>query len=276
MLLSTSCFAQFPNFLDGVWKMDDHTFENWNLMQPDHLKGVSYTTHQNQVRILEYLEILKVNEKIILRALVPGQNEGLAIDFTLHQSGSSYIFSNPTHDFPNRIEYHLIDSLSLNVIISGKNSEGFEYQLIKQSQTIGTNIQSNDVLPEFDEKLAQKLGADAYGMKNYFLVILTTGPAKIQDSALVQQHFRNHLDNISRLVKDSLLIIAGPFGKNDLKYRGLFIFQNMETESKLKEVLMSDAAIRAGLLDYLIIPWYGSAALPEYLPFVDRITRSKP
>lgn len=38
---------------------------------------------------------------------------------------------------------------------------------------------------KFDQKLADSLGADQYGMKNYFLVILKTGEndSKITDKA---------------------------------------------------------------------------------------------
>ena len=41
--------------------------------------------------------------------------------------------------------------------------------------------------PEYDSTLARKLGADERGMKSYILVILKTGPAKIEDKELVVQ-----------------------------------------------------------------------------------------
>lgn len=50
--------------------------------------------------------------------------------------------------------------------------------------------------PNFDPELAQKLGADDYGMKSYFLVILKTGPAKDLDEKTIGESFRTHLDNI--------------------------------------------------------------------------------
>jgi len=72
------------------------------------------------------------------------------------------------------------------------------------------------------------------------------------------------------------LIVAGPLGKNELKYRGIFILNNVKSMDEAKELLQNDLAIKNGLLDYDILTWFGSAALPEYLPFSDKIWKSKP
>lgn len=128
----------------------------------------------------------------------------------------------------------------------------------------------------YDENLAEKLGADDYGMKLYFLVVLTTGSNTTTDQKLISESFRGHLDNINRLVKEGKLIIAGPLGENKNNYRGIFIFNSIESEKELEELLQSDPAIKAGLLGYEIYNWYGSAALPEYLPAADKIWKQKP
>jgi hypothetical protein len=49
-----------------------------------------------------------------------------------------------------------------------------------------------------------------------------------------------------------------------------------KTIEKAKEILQTDLTIQNELLDYEIFTWYGSAALPEYLPFSDKIWKSKP
>ena len=128
--------------------------------------------------------------------------------------------------------------------------------------------------PNYDKALAEKLGSDVYGMKSYFFVILKTGKNKTKDKNLISESFKGHLENINKLVKEQKLIVAGPFGKNEKKYRGLFIFNNLKTEEEVKELLQTDPAIKNKLLDFEIFNWYGSAALPEYLPFSDKIWKS--
>jgi len=130
--------------------------------------------------------------------------------------------------------------------------------------------------PNYDKALAEKLGGDDYGMKSYFFVILKTGTNKTEDKNLISESFKEHKKNIDRLVKENKLIVAGPFGKNDKTYRGLFILNNIKTIEEAKELLKTDLAIKNGLLDFEIFTWYGSAAIPEYLPFSEKIWKSNP
>jgi uncharacterized protein YciI len=130
--------------------------------------------------------------------------------------------------------------------------------------------------PNFDQALAEKLKGDDYGMKSYFLVILKTGANTTSDQELISESFRGHMDNINRLVEEGKLVVAGPLGKNENKYRGIFILDNVKSIEEANEILQADLAIKNGLLDYDVFTWYGSAALPEYLPFSDRIWKTKP
>jgi uncharacterized protein YciI len=124
--------------------------------------------------------------------------------------------------------------------------------------------------------LADKLGGDEYGMKKYFLVILKTGANTSNDKELINESFRGHMNNINRLVEEGKLIVAGPLEKNENNYRGIFVLNNIESIDEAKKLLQTDPAIKNGLLDYEIFSWYGSAALPEYVPFSDKIWKSKP
>ncbi|HRO76291.1 MAG TPA: hypothetical protein PLP27_09110 [Crocinitomicaceae bacterium] len=130
--------------------------------------------------------------------------------------------------------------------------------------------------PNYDQILAEKLGGDDYGMKSYFLVILKTGTNKTTDKELISESFNGHMTNIHRLVEEGTLIVAGPLGKNDQSYRGIFILNNVKSTEDVKTLLETDPAIKNGLLDYEIFTWYGSAALPEYLPVSDKIWKTKP
>ncbi len=127
------------------------------------------------------------------------------------------------------------------------------------------NYSINAQNAEYNKLLADSLGSDANGMKMYILVILKTGKAKIKDKASVDSLFTGHMNNIVRLANLGKLIVAGPIKKNDKKYRGIFIL-NVPTITEAKALLLTDPAIKAKLLDTEIFEWYGSAALPLYLP----------
>ena len=128
--------------------------------------------------------------------------------------------------------------------------------------------------PLYDQKLADSLEADDYGMKAYVLVILKTGPVKIENKALTDSIFRGHLNNIGRLAKEGKLVVAGPLKQNEKTYRGIFIL-NVKTLDEAKILLQSDPAVKEKLLEAELFQWYGSAALPMYLKDHARIEKNK-
>ena len=128
----------------------------------------------------------------------------------------------------------------------------------------------------YDENLAKELKADDYGMKSYFFVILKTGPNQSTDKNLIAEKFKGHMENINRLVKDKKLVVAGPMGKNEKNYRGIFIFQDVASMEEMQHILHTDPAVEAKLLDVEIYNWYGSAALPVYLETSDKIWKENP
>lgn len=135
------------------------------------------------------------------------------------------------------------------------------------------NAQTNN--PNYDAELAKSLGADDYGMKSYILVMLKTGDNKSTDKAFVDSCFRGHLNNINLLVKQDKLIVAGPLGKNDKAYRGIFIL-NVTSVEEAQELLQTDPAIKEGLLGAELFKWYGSAALSTYLEASDKVWKVQP
>lgn len=128
--------------------------------------------------------------------------------------------------------------------------------------------------PKYDKTLAESLGGDDYGMKPYVLVILKTGSNTIADKETVGKLFRGHMDNIGRLANEGKLVVAGPLGKNEKNYRGIFIF-NAKTIAEAQALLETDPAVKEKLLDAEMYEWYGSAALPEYLKSHEKIERKK-
>jgi len=128
--------------------------------------------------------------------------------------------------------------------------------------------------PKYDKAMADSLGGDDYGMKAYVLVILKTGTNTETKKEIVDSLFRGHLDNIGRLASTGKLIVAGPLKKNEKSYRGIFIL-NVKTIEEAKNILATDPVFTSRLLDAELYQWYGSAALPQYLPYHHRIEKKK-
>ena len=64
--------------------------------------------------------------------------------------------------------------------------------------------------------------------------------------------------------------MAGPLGKNDRTYRGIFIL-NVNTVEKAGILLNSDPAVREKIFDAEVFKWYGSAVLEEYLDAAGKV-----
>jgi len=124
----------------------------------------------------------------------------------------------------------------------------------------------------YDQALADSLGADDYGMKHYVLVILKSGTNDKIIKAESDSLFRGHMQNINRLANSGKLIVAGPLQKNNNNYRGIFIL-NVKSIEEARPLLEGDSAIKQNLLDVELFVWYGSAALPTYLPFHNKIEK---
>jgi uncharacterized protein YciI len=137
--------------------------------------------------------------------------------------------------------------------------------------SIATSVFSQ-VNPKYDKTLADSLGADEYGMKMYVLVLLKTGTAKINDKKITDSLFAGHMKNIQRLAGEGKLSVAGPLQKNDKNYRGIFIL-NVKTIDEANTLLQTDPTIKAQVLDAELYGWYGSAALPMYLPASEKVNK---
>jgi uncharacterized protein YciI len=278
VMISVPVFSQvsMPNFLEGTWKMENReVYEVWEAPDNGKMNGYSYRVREGEKVITEYLEIKLQDNDVIYTATVLNQNEGRGIDFVLNRPDTlTWSFENPDHDFPKVIQYQKRSDSEIYVQVSDGGERGFVYKMDKQlgETTVKDTTGSN---PNYDAALADKLGADDYGMKGYIFVILKTGPNKTTDQAIINESFKGHLENINRLVEQNKLIVAGPFGRNENTYRGLFIL-NVSTVAEAEELLQTDPAIKNGLLDAELYSWYGSAALPAYLEYSDKIWKVKP
>lgn len=277
LFIADLTFAQssFPGFLQGTWKMENNEiYEHWDKLNESSLKGVSYKFNNGEITISEYLDIAETNSETTYTATVLNQNEGRGVSFKLTKTDSTFTFENPDHDFPKKIVYQKLNDKEIFVQVSGDKQKGFAYKMQKQFQE--NDFKDTTVSNQnYDPVLAQKLGGDDYGMKGYVLVILKTGTNQTTDKTFINNCFRGHMDNINHLVKEEKLTVAGPLGKNDNTYRGIFIL-NVTTFEEAESLLQNDTAIKEGLLDFDLYKWYGSAALPGYLDLSDKIWKVKP
>jgi uncharacterized protein YciI len=92
-------------------------------------------------------------------------------------------------------------------------------------------------------------------IEQYWFVLLKTGPKQDFDSTTKSGLFQGHMANINKLYYDGILKVAGPFGKNDFKWRGIFIF-DCKTKEDVEKYVSMDPAIAAGLFAVDISPWY--------------------
>ena len=78
---------------------------------------------------------------------------------------------------------------------------------------------------KFDQELADKVGADQYGMKKYVIAFLYRGDRVNEYSAEERAELqKGHMANISRLAEEGKMVLAGPFfGNEDL---GFAVFGN--------------------------------------------------
>lgn len=120
-----------------------------------------------------------------------------------------------------------------------------------------TEVQAEET--GYDAELAESVGADQYGMRQYVMAFLKAGPNRSQDSTEAAALQRAHLDNIGRLAEEGKLSLAGPFLDGG-ELRGIYIF-NVSTIEEAKALTETDPAIQQGRLVMELHPWYGSAAL---------------
>ncbi len=97
-------------------------------------------------------------------------------------------------------------------------------------------------------------------IKQFWLVVLKTGPNDklITDTTERKKIFAGHFSNMEKLHSEGILKAAGPFGKNDFTWRGLFIL-DCKTKEEAENYVKTDPAVAAGVFVVDIVPWYSQA-----------------
>lgn len=253
--------------LNGTWespRKNGLLIEQWTFKNDSTLQGYSFIIKNSDSIPQEKALLQYRNGNIQFIASAAAQNNEQPVAFSLIAiNNGQYLFENKQHDFPQQISYQLLSSDSMQAFISGP-MEGVQQKV---------DFHFSKQKSRFNESLAQSLDADAYGMKQYVLVLLVTGKAKIEAPDRLNKLMAGHMSNMVKLAQEGRLLMAGPFGKNEINGRGLFIINTSSVE-QARKIVHSDPAVQAGVLEAIYIPWYGSAALPLLSPLHGQIQKS--
>lgn len=108
--------------LAGHWVKDGQfarVAESWSMLVDGSFEGSVYRIEQNDSSLLEALRIHQKDSTYIYTAVVSGQNNDQPVDFELFATAgdSSFVFVNPSHDFPQRIVYRFRGADSLHITL---------------------------------------------------------------------------------------------------------------------------------------------------------------
>lgn len=110
-------------WLAGKWQQtikEGTLFENWTVASADSMAGVSGLINGKDTLVTERIALTLRDGEIIYSPTVSGQNNNQPVPFKLTRStADSFIFENPTHDFPSVISYVRINTDSMIATISG-------------------------------------------------------------------------------------------------------------------------------------------------------------
>ncbi len=128
--------------------------------------------------------------------------------------------------------------------------------------------------PVYDPELAQRLGADDYGMRRYVIAFLKAGPDRSHDRDEAMRIQAAHMANIHRMAEEGSLILAGPFLDGG-ELRGIYVFA-VDTVEEARALTETDPAVQSGRLTMELHSWYGSAALMQVYDISLRISKDSP
>ncbi len=141
-------------------------------------------------------------------------------------------------------------------------------------QSENMSVNADTLESAYNEQLANELGADDYGMRQYVMAFLKAGPNRDQDSTRAAELQQAHMANISRMAEEGDLVLAGPFMDGG-EIRGIYVF-DVRTIEEARKLTETDPAIQAGRLEMELHPWYGSAALMKVNEIHGQISKENP
>lgn len=127
------------NFLLGEWEKKDSIGvlkENWIAIDDSTFTGTSFFIINEKDTIhRESMELMQDGEYLIYRTTIKGENKDEAIPLQkMDEKDSLLVFTNPKHEYPNKISYQLNKDKTVKTTISGiiKGKKSSETYTIRQ------------------------------------------------------------------------------------------------------------------------------------------------
>jgi len=130
-------FKTISGLTGGTWQMktkNGYICERWTKVSNNELKSTGFLVKGKDTTILEHVQLISKTDGIFYIPIVNGQNGGQPTSFKLKVSANNeFIFSNPQHDFPQRVAYKFITSDSVYAWVDGQKNgkyskENFYYK----------------------------------------------------------------------------------------------------------------------------------------------------
>jgi hypothetical protein len=112
------------NWLLGQWENttpEGYLTETWSKVNDSTFSGQTYFIINKKDTVHnESIVLTQVNDELIYRPIVKGQNNDEPVDFKLNSDiENAFSFENPKHDYPQKILYKKTTENSLVATISG-------------------------------------------------------------------------------------------------------------------------------------------------------------
>ena len=113
--------------LEGLWVRtgeEYELYEQWEKVNNNQLQGRVFRVRNGDTIISEQVTLSRKQHQIVYVASVANQNEQQPIPFFLISSkNKTFVFENPTHDFPKRVVYRIPSPDSIHAWIDGGTGE---------------------------------------------------------------------------------------------------------------------------------------------------------
>ncbi len=120
----TDAFKSLSALAGGTWQMKTSKGfidERWKIISPTELYSTGFRVIGKDTTIEEKVRVIKKGDDIYYVPTVKDQNGGKEVYFKLTSTEKGeFIFSNPAHDFPQRVIYQIISRDSLHAWIDGE------------------------------------------------------------------------------------------------------------------------------------------------------------
>ncbi len=115
-------FSPLHQLVGGTWTMkkkNGYSCEQWIKVNKNELNSTAFNIKGKDTTVYERVSL--TNKNGIIKYTVTGADNSAPVTFKLITAKNDYfVFSNPTHDFPQRVVYHFVKHDSIHAWIDGK------------------------------------------------------------------------------------------------------------------------------------------------------------